>query len=298
MSDNSELTYQELAENFQRQNNPGMRDLFLMLAADAALKGGRAEEAERLRQQLLKLNPHHLLKPYASFAEAAAVPDIRGYLDELRQKYPVEEAEEMLETIVPLAPAPSDEAPPTLPPSPRPRPPAAPPAAPLGAEPRKADEPLKVYRVHPEIGETQPPRPPREPERPLPPPTRKLPVRPVAPGPIDETLPPQRQAAAPPPLEETMNPRAAPPRPARPPVQRPRPVPPPAPARRPVAPAPRPAEPTRPPPAPAEAEPEGLLAGGGAWVGVALFWLVLVVGLALGALTLLPEVFPEVLLPR
>src|SRR6266851_1587948 len=92
--------YQELADSFAQQQNPGMRDMFLMLAADAALRANHTAEAELLRVRLLKLNPDHLLKPYASFAEAIASPDIRNYLDELRQKYPVEVAEEMLESVL------------------------------------------------------------------------------------------------------------------------------------------------------------------------------------------------------
>src|SRR5206468_146098 len=88
--------YQELSDSFEVQHNPSMRDLFLMLAADAALRAGHSAEAELLRQRLLRLNPHHLLKPYASFAEAAGHPDIQSYIEELRQKYPVEVAEDML----------------------------------------------------------------------------------------------------------------------------------------------------------------------------------------------------------
>ena len=60
---------------------------------DAALRAGHTAEAELLRQRLLRLNPHHLLKPYASFAEAAGHPDIQSYIEELRLKYPVEVAE-------------------------------------------------------------------------------------------------------------------------------------------------------------------------------------------------------------
>src|SRR5262249_4438146 len=98
--------YQDLADSFDQQHNASLRDLFLLLAADAALRAGHQAEAELLRQRLLRLNPHHLLKPYASFAEASSYPDIQGYVEELRQKYPAEVAEEMLESVVPHAPAP------------------------------------------------------------------------------------------------------------------------------------------------------------------------------------------------
>ena len=57
--------YRELADWYERQRQPQMRDRFLVLAADAAQTAGRADEAERLRLRLLKVNPHHMLKPYA-----------------------------------------------------------------------------------------------------------------------------------------------------------------------------------------------------------------------------------------
>ena len=41
--------YRELADWYERQRQPQMRDRFLMLAADAALAAGRPDEAERLR---------------------------------------------------------------------------------------------------------------------------------------------------------------------------------------------------------------------------------------------------------
>src|SRR5262249_13715278 len=68
--------YEELADWYDRQGQAKLRDWFLVLAADAALAGGRVDEAERLRGQLLYLNPHHLLKPFASFAEALKSPDV------------------------------------------------------------------------------------------------------------------------------------------------------------------------------------------------------------------------------
>src|SRR4051812_23309416 len=95
-SEHSLQIYEELADAFDRQQNEGMRDLFLLLAADAAFSAGRDADAERLRQRLLRLNPHHTLRAYASFGEAAASPDVHVYLEGLRQKYPVQRAAEML----------------------------------------------------------------------------------------------------------------------------------------------------------------------------------------------------------
>jgi hypothetical protein len=93
------LVYTELADWYERHAQASMRDRFLVLAADAALQSGQADTAERLRQRLLHANPHHLLKPYASFAEAMAAPDVETYVADLRQSYPLETAEGLLRTL-------------------------------------------------------------------------------------------------------------------------------------------------------------------------------------------------------
>lgn len=93
--------YCELADWHQEQGQPQQRDRFLVLAADAALAAGQREEAERLRHRLLQLNPHHLLKPYASFAEALRAGDVQSYLTALRQSHPWEAAERLLATLRP-----------------------------------------------------------------------------------------------------------------------------------------------------------------------------------------------------
>src|SRR6266446_6298647 len=61
--------YQELADLHDRRKLPQLRDRFLVLAADTAQRGGLTQEAERLRLVLLQLNPHHLLKSFATFEE-------------------------------------------------------------------------------------------------------------------------------------------------------------------------------------------------------------------------------------
>src|SRR5438445_8032455 len=126
VSENSVRVYEELAEHHGRQNELRQRDLFLVLAADAAHTLGKREYAERIRQRLLAVNPHHLLKPFGSLAEALQSPDIQGFVADLRGQCPPEKAEQMLE-------ARRSGLPPTSL------------AAPI---PRKADEPeLKVYRL-------------------------------------------------------------------------------------------------------------------------------------------------------
>ncbi len=91
--------YRELADWYEKQRQPQMRDRFLMLAADAALAAGRPDEAERFRIRLLKVNPHHMVKPYASFAEALKAPDVLTYVKDLRVNYPADVAEDLLRTL-------------------------------------------------------------------------------------------------------------------------------------------------------------------------------------------------------
>ena len=104
--------YKELADCYERQRQPPMRDRFLVLAADAALLANRPDEAETLRLRLLKVNPHHLLKPYASFAQALKSPDVLTYIKDLRVDYPANVAEDLLRRLQtedkrPPAPIPS-----------------------------------------------------------------------------------------------------------------------------------------------------------------------------------------------
>lgn len=96
---NSLDVYRQLAEWYERLNQASMRDRFLVLAADSALYAGLAEEAEMLRQRLLQANPHHLLKPYRSFAEALQTPDVQVYIQDLRTNYPLQVAEDLLRSL-------------------------------------------------------------------------------------------------------------------------------------------------------------------------------------------------------
>ena len=97
--DNLLRIYKELADLYERQRQPQMRDRFLVLAADAALLAGKPDEADRLRLRLLKVNPHHMLKPYASFAQALKAPDVLTYVKDLRVNYPADVAEDLLRTL-------------------------------------------------------------------------------------------------------------------------------------------------------------------------------------------------------
>ena len=123
--------YEELATWYDRQGQAKLRDWFLVLAADNAQALGQADQAERLRQRLLHVNPHHLLRPFKSFAEALQSPDVRGYVADLRRNYPPETAEQLLQSSWKKKPAE-----PTWTPAPPARVPAA----------AEEERELKVYR--------------------------------------------------------------------------------------------------------------------------------------------------------
>jgi hypothetical protein len=98
-SEENQQLFEELAGRFDRQQEPRHRDIYLVLAADAALTGGRGGEAERLRARLLQSNPHHLLKPFPTMREAMESADIRDYVADLRRRHPASHAEEVLEKL-------------------------------------------------------------------------------------------------------------------------------------------------------------------------------------------------------
>jgi hypothetical protein len=201
---NSLAVYKELADHYERQKQPAMRDRFLVLAADAAWKAGQHEEAEQLRQRLLQVNPHHLLKPYSSFAQALEAPDVQTYVRDLRTNYPPELAEGLLRNVRPAATQPPvKDNPPTAVPVTAPLMDLASEATlPLGAT---VDQPLKVYQVKDEPEEA-PARPaPAAPARPgprkdTPPKSGPYPARPATPVPGAARPSPAARPAPPAPL--------------------------------------------------------------------------------------------------
>src|SRR5688500_1672000 len=88
--------YEKLALHYDRQQQFRQRDIFLVLAADAAFAAGNVDEAEGLRVRLLQLSPTSLLRPYASWTEALQSRDIQDYVADLRKQYPPEQAELLL----------------------------------------------------------------------------------------------------------------------------------------------------------------------------------------------------------
>ncbi|MFL5243412.1 MAG: hypothetical protein ACJ8FY_15000 [Gemmataceae bacterium] len=92
-------TYRKLADWHHNHGQPQHRDRFLVLAADSAWAEGRADDAEVLRQRLLRVNPHHLLKPFSSFGQALRSPDVESYVGDLRRSYPIHVASDLLASL-------------------------------------------------------------------------------------------------------------------------------------------------------------------------------------------------------
>lgn len=159
--------YRELADWYQRQGQAAMRDRFLILAAEAAFSGGNPDEAERLRQRLLQGNPHHMLKPFNSFAQALQSTNVQIYIHDLQVNYPPQTAEDLLRDLHSVRPTPPAEAEgeTLLAPGPRINPLIEmrdEQTLPLGP----ATEPLKVYPLRDEPKPAAPAAPPAKPAQP------------------------------------------------------------------------------------------------------------------------------------
>jgi hypothetical protein len=168
-ADASLRTYEALAHWYERQGQAKQRDWFLVLAADRALASGQAEEAERLRGQLLQANPHHLLKPFASFAEALKSPDVQGYVADLRRLYPPETAEQLLQEQRAAGPSAQAE-------GPSPQAPSSGSLFAMGS--LRGETEVPVFRLEPAAGQ-KPASPPPSAPRPRPAEKPALPERPV-----------------------------------------------------------------------------------------------------------------------
>jgi hypothetical protein len=189
--DNLVVIYKELADAHERQNQPQLRDRYLVLAADAALSAGRPAEADLLMARLLRANPHHMLRPFLTFGQAMTSPDIRNYVGELRHTHPPPQAEAEFDALRAGRAAAPPRQTRTLPPTA--------PVVNLDDYPDTSGEhePLKLHRMPGEAGAPPAPRAPRPaPSRPhVPPP--QTPPRPI--HPIPRPLEPVAELPLPPP---------------------------------------------------------------------------------------------------
>jgi hypothetical protein len=117
-SDEVFSVYRDLADYHERQGLGQLRDRFLVLAAASAQATGRGDEAERLRQRLLRGNPHHLLRSFTSMAQAIVAPEVQTYVEDLSLEYPLHAAQDLLNSVRAHSPPPrptTGNLPPTAP---------------------------------------------------------------------------------------------------------------------------------------------------------------------------------------
>lgn len=181
--------YEQLAEWYDTQAQPKLRDWFLVLATDAAHAAGQLDQADRFRLRLLERNPHHLLRPFASFAEALQSADISQYVADLRVTYPLEVAKDLLAAQLRKAPEPEAV-------SKKSR--AAPVAMPFGSAGSEVETELKVYRVTTTAPEpiAEAPNPRRTPAPVLPTATPRAPEPSWLPPPVTMANRPSPQRSA------------------------------------------------------------------------------------------------------
>jgi hypothetical protein len=219
--------YEDLATLSDRQGQPQMHDRFLVLAADAAMSGGREDEAERVRRRLLQHNPHHLLKPYRSFAEAMQAPDVVSYVVALRRSHPVDASRQLRESLLKdIGPLALEEEPPEGPTVVAEGPDWA-----VSLDDEGGPEGLKIYKVldppeAPKPRAVPPPKPtvsrPKKTdaaEAPRPKPATRQPAPPLAPPrPVLRSLAPQPEEDEEevPPTMSVPRPRSVPPPPPKP----------------------------------------------------------------------------------
>jgi hypothetical protein len=251
--------YNQLADWYEQKGPASMRDRFLVLAADAALEAGEVDVAEYLRTRLLQVNPHHLLKPYASFVQALAAAEVQTYVGDLRRNYPPEAARQLLHS---LRDGPGQTAQ------------GLPPTAPLIHFEDDEDDELTHLEPAPELLKVYPLAQDAEQTAIVPPPQPARPTR--APAPPPQSAAATKSASAAPTVPAPRSAKATP--------RQPTPMPP-------TAPAPR--RPTVSPPP--SLEPEEPSRNG--WLGTVLFVVVCLAGLALAGYSLLRPFLPSSWLP-
>ena len=91
--------YLHLARASEVRRRPLVRDKLLVLAGKTALEMRLEPIAEHCRAKVLAHNPGHILRNYATLAEALADEPFRVFYKRLSQAYPRERAEHMLRSL-------------------------------------------------------------------------------------------------------------------------------------------------------------------------------------------------------
>ena len=91
--------YLHLAQASMRRRRPLVRDRMLLLAGVVAANMQLETVAAHCRRVILRNNPQHLLRRWASIPEALVDEEFLGFLKQVRRRYPPEKAERMLDSL-------------------------------------------------------------------------------------------------------------------------------------------------------------------------------------------------------
>lgn len=91
--------YLHLARASEVRRRPLVRDKLLVLAGKTDLEMRLEPIAEHCRAKVLAHNPGHILRNYATLADALADETFRSFFKRLSQAYPRERAEHMLRSL-------------------------------------------------------------------------------------------------------------------------------------------------------------------------------------------------------
>jgi hypothetical protein len=92
-------TYLHLARASELRQRMLVRDRLLVIAGALAHGGGLPRIAQLCRSKILEHNPNHMTRRWESFSAMAADDQFLPFLAQLQRKYPVEKAEQMLQSL-------------------------------------------------------------------------------------------------------------------------------------------------------------------------------------------------------
>ena len=91
--------YLHLAQASLRRRRPLVRDRMLLLAGVTAANMQLPALAAYCRHEILRHNPQHLVRRWATLPEALVDEDFLSLLRQLRRKYPLEKTERLLDAL-------------------------------------------------------------------------------------------------------------------------------------------------------------------------------------------------------
>ena len=91
--------YLHLARASERRRRPQVRDRLFVLAAVAATRAGLLRIAAYCRRVVVESNAQHLIRRWATVADALRDAEFRHFLTHLEKRYSQENAEQLLQSL-------------------------------------------------------------------------------------------------------------------------------------------------------------------------------------------------------